>query len=382
MRRAFWIVTAVAAVAAAAVAVGLWRRAEPRIFTPTRLDVALNVLEDGHVEVEERSEITFEAPSTTFRRRAPVWRHDGVSVLSGSVDGREFPLGSGPGQLEVGAGPALDATWHLPSPATGPHVFVLKYRAANAVEVSGIRGTIAWRVVDSQHDYDGALTCVALAIPGTAIILDNPGFEESWAQPGESGCAVASSHDSLTRRVTFTIDTMKPEEPAWQYYRRRSRDLMPAFVSSGIFILIVGAGIILMLRLKYPPFRVRPDRQATAALAPAVEAALARGRYGRQVVPDLAAAGLVDPERLQVVKDLRRAAVVTGAFGAITWIVAATVFDYLAPWPLAIPIGIIGSAVWFWFAAGRLPILSQNGEEARARVLYSARVRDHGRTSA
>jgi hypothetical protein len=38
--------------------------------------------------------------------------------------------------------------------------------------------------------------------------------------------------------------------------------------------------------------------------------------------------------------------------------------------------------VWFWIAAGGMSVLSQNGEDARARVLYSARVRDHGRTSA
>jgi hypothetical protein len=385
MRRGVWIL---AGVVAGALSVALCSRGAPRTFTPIRLDVALNVLDDGNVDVEERSEVSFTSPTTTFRRRAPVWHHDGVSVLSGAMDGREFPPGTGPGQLETGTGPSLDATWHLPLPVSGAHVFVLKYRAAHAVETSGIRGTLAWRVLEGRHGYESAQTCVTVTIPGSAVILDNPGFEEPATTTTERRgghdalCAVAAHGDSLTRRVTFTIDTMTAEEPAWQYHRRRARDLMPAFVSGGIFILVVAAGIIVMLRLKYPPFRVRPDTPTQLTIPPAVEAALSKGHYTRDHASVLAAAGLVDPERQEVVRDLRRAAIVTAAVGAATWIVAAMVFDYLGPWPLSIPISIVASAAWFWMAAGRMSILSQNGEAVRARVLYSARVRDDGPTSA
>lgn len=409
-----------------------------------RLDVMLQLLVDGSVEVVETMQVRFGGtPVTSFRRYQPAVRHDGVFAVSGALDGQEFPPGDVAGHLRVGKGPALDVTWLLPPVSAGTHTLRLTYRAANAIEVSGIRGTLAWRVFDARRDYDLESAHVTAVVPPGAILLEDPWvMEAGWTvERRPNGFAASRSGiggaESATAGVTFTIDTMAAGEPAWQYNRRRARDLMPAFVSAGLFLAVVGAGIVAMLRVKYPPRRVRPGSSSVAAVAPAMAIALTRGRargdheeiqaalrgldgrerstdsplrhervlveeqrhgqpgnrqagrvpralrrrFRRALEDDLVAAGLIDAERVTVVRDLWRAGWFTVLFGALTWIVTSVTLDQFGRWPLAVPAGVVAAGIMLFFSARKLPILSQNGVSARERVLYSARVRD-GRTSA
>jgi hypothetical protein len=354
----------------------------------SRLDVSLTVLVDGSVEVEERHDIQFGATAeSSFMRREPVWRHDGVFAVSAAMDGQELSIGNAVGQVSVGRGPSLDVTWRFPPTANSRHVFALKYRAAGAVEVSGIRGTLDWRILSPPHRYGLSPVCVSIVLPTGAVVLDNPGFEEAGGNPGAPRpdgsvpwCGVVSDAGTLTRNTTFTIDTMAVGEPTWQYYERRTEDLMPAFVSSGIFLLVIGAGIVWMVRMKYPPPQPG-DISSEIALTPVVEQALTKPRYPRDVLPSLVAAGLVDFERMYVARDLRRAAIATLVFGVLAWTGAAIALNRFGRWPLAIPAGFILSAMMLLFEGWRMPILSQTGVNARERVLYSARVRA-GRTRA
>ena len=106
-----------------------------------------------------------------------------------------------------------------------------------------------------------------------------------------------------------------------------------------------------------------------------------RRRFQRALIADLMAAGLVDRERVSVVRDLRVAGAVTLGVGIVAWVVTATVLDELGHWPLAIPAGIVVSGLMLFIAATRFSILSDNGRRLRTRVLYSARVQN-GRTTA
>ena len=432
--------------AAAAAAAALTACAPARAdLSVERLDVALRVLVDGSLEVEERLRVRFGAlPSSEFTRAIRTTRHDGIFAVSGSMDGVAFPRGVEAGRLQVHEGETLDARWTFPPVASATHAFVLNYRAANVVEVSGIRGTVDWEVL-APRQYDVDLAEITLILPRGTVLLDDPWVQEAgWIVTRRPDGLSASRHgisrtESATAGAVFTIDTMAAGEPAWQYHARRARDLMPAFVSSGLFLLVIGAGVIGMMRLKFPPWRVRGDGDVAPAVTPAMAIALERGRcrgdvaevlaairgldsrtgqtsaaeltaherviaderwyektsgsrgvalprtarrrFRRALLDDLIAAGLIDRERATAARDLGRAGIVTMLFGAAAWVFTAVTLDHFGRWPFAVPAGILASGMLFVISAQRFPILSQNGERARARVLYSARVRD-GRTPA
>jgi len=341
-------------------------------------EASLTVLADGALDVEERFRVALPPGATSFRRRADVWRHDGAQAVTGGIEGASS-------RFAVGSGPALDATWQFAQLPAGEHTLVLRYRLLGAVETSGIRGTLAWRFRNPYQDIPDAR--FALHLPPGAILLEDPwveeaGFEVARLDNGMTARGAVPGGGSATPGATFTIDTMTAGEPAWQYHLRRARDLMPAFVSGGLFLLVIGAGVLGMLRLKYPPWRVREGtRVESPALAADVRAALARDRYPEHLRPGMIALGLIDVERMNVARDLGRAAIATLLLGVLTWIVAMKAFGHLGLWPLSIPIGILLSAALFWIAARRMPILTERGALARDHVLYSARVRD-GQTTA
>ena len=348
-----------------------------------RLDVALNVLVDGSIEVEER--LTLKAGSSggsEFRRRVAASRHDGVFGISGSMNGKDSASGSGVGELLGSAGPALDVVWTM-APAPDTHQLLLRYRASNAVEISGIRGTVAWRVLDADPVYAGAQACVTLTLPAGAIVLENPGFDEATATAAsdrpDAACATASGQQPLTRRVTFTTDTMAVGEPVWQYNARRARDLMPAFVSTALCLVAVGIGIVALVRFRYPVLTARPDDPPTPVAA-ALESALAKGGPYGYDLEKLIDAGLVERERVNAARDLRRAGYVTLAIGAGAWLFTAWQLDHFGRWPFAVPAAVLFCGALFVVCAPRLSVLSQTGVNTRLRVLYSARVQD-GRTS-
>jgi hypothetical protein len=350
-----------------------------------RFNTALTVLADGSLAVAETFDVDFLTDGISqFHRRERVWRHDGVSAVSGAMDGQDFPVGQGAGRLTVGRGPDLDATWNFEAAAVRQHTFILKYRAAGVVEVSGIRGLVSWRFRNVYSDIPD--TTFTMTIPPGAILLDDPWVEEADWQVKRLPIGL-EAHGSIRRGetatpgATFTIDTMTAGEPSWQYYQGRSRDLIPAFISGGLFLLVIGAGVVAMVRLKYPESRVRPTGGEAPEMDPELERAIVTEKYNGEVLPRLIAAGLVDSERRQVARDLRRAAIATLLLGAASWVFTSMALGHLGPWPLAIPIGILVSGVMFAVAGRRFSILSQKGIDAQERMLYSARVRN-GRTSA
>jgi hypothetical protein len=351
----------------------------------SRFGAILTVLADGSLAVEETLDVEFlTAGLSQFHRGEPAWHHDGVSAISAAMDGFEFPAGTGPGRLTVGRGPHLDATWNFDSAPASKHTFTLKYRAAGAVHVSGIRGIVSWRFSNAYtHIPDTNFT---LTIPAGAVLLDDPWVEEAgWRVKRLSNGLEAHGSikhgETATPGATFTIDTMTAGEPSWQYYQRRSLDLIPAFISGGLFLLVIGAGVVAMVRMKYPPWRIRPSEGEVLNLDPDFERAILRQKYDDRVLARLVAADLVDSERAQVARDLRRAAVATLVFGTAAWLFTSLTLSHFGPWPLAMPVGILASGVMFAVEGRRFSILSQRGMEARERMLYSARVRG-GRTSA
>jgi hypothetical protein len=249
-----------------------------------RLHAVLTVLVDGSIDVEEQWSVRFDSgAATVFARSIPVSRHDGAFAVEGTMDGRPSAKGREPGQLLVAKGPGLDARWTLAPHTTGAHSFVLRYRTAGAVEVSGIRGVVSSRVL-APRGYDIEAADLTLKLPAGAVFLGDPWVEEAGWTVERRPDEVFASRRNVARNewatigATFTIDTMSAGEPAWQYHERRASDLIPRSFqrdsSSGHWRRRCRCCV------KHPPARARPGApvETNAAITPAMALVLERGQ--------------------------------------------------------------------------------------------------------
>jgi hypothetical protein len=259
-------------------------RTAARDLVVERMDVSLTVLVDGSLDVEERLTVRFgETPSSSFSRYSAVRRHDGVFGVEARMDDVAFPPGQGEGRLEADRSGALDVRWNFAPVSNRTHVFLLRYRAANLIELSGIRGLVAWEVLPAARDYDVVAVNVSLRLPPGAVLLQDPWVDEAgWDVRREPWGMTASRTglartDSCTVGVEFTVDALAAPQPLWQYHRARAREFAPAFVSAGIFLIVVAAGILGMLRIKFARSGVRPRTVSVDAVPPALRVATVRG---------------------------------------------------------------------------------------------------------
>ena len=53
--------------------------------------------------------------------------------------------------------------------------------------------------------------------------------------------------DSATLIAGLSIDAGTLPRPVWQEYKERATFLVPAFISAGLFIVVVGLGVVVMV---------------------------------------------------------------------------------------------------------------------------------------
>jgi len=342
-----------------------------------RLNITVTVLPDGDAQVQEEFTARFgPSPVSEFHRKTPVWRHDGISNVIATMDGQAFAPGEGAGRVHVGSGPDLNVRWMFAPTSNSEHVFTLRYRAARVVFASGIRGTVSWLAVPAARDYDVTNVSIAIVAPSETVPLQDPWVEEAGWQVGHQphGMTAMRPHvlrsESATAGMEFTIDKMAVVTPQWQLDDALMNEFVPAFVSAAAFILVIGAGVLVMLRFKYPPWPAEPGRGGAGWRA--------RRAFQRTLAARGDAGGLIDAERAGVARDLRVAGVAVILLGLAGWAFVTIAITQFEKWPLAVPWSILVVGGMLLVGAARFDVLNEQG--AKARVLYSARVRDE-RTS-
>jgi hypothetical protein len=253
-----------------------------------RFAVVLTVLPDGAVDVREETVIRVgRQTETRFERVIPsVGRADGVSDIVARRNGVVSPQGRGNGQVEVSTERSVRVLWRFAAVSNAVQTFSLQYRLARAVAPRGGRGLFRWPAVPGRRAYSLAHASIAFEAPPGLVFYDGTGVEEAgWTVARRANGFVAEKDglergDGGTFLAELSIDGLTLVEPQWRFDEQRAASLMPAFLSGAIFILVVGAGILWIVRFQHPSTRVRASQadQAEAHLPAALAVAVAARR--------------------------------------------------------------------------------------------------------
>lgn len=338
-------------------------------------ELHLTVESRGSVRVAERARVQFDGTSLpAFSLPIPDERIDGVTNLVAAIDGR--PVGRAEGQLREQPGGGL--IWAGPAKAATVHEFTLEYEALGALAVRGARGVFIWPAVPPGAGVAGAAT-VTLEWPARSVPMQGPAVgAEGWAVAVDGGVAMMTGR-AVDRRVPpvvyvdLVLDDLTGAEPAWQVRELRARQLAPAFISAGLFFVVVAAGVLVMLRIRHPAARLGgavgplvPDELAGDV------ARLSTWRAKAEVLDRLVQAGLVDRERVAVARGLRQSGWIVLVVAALSALVMALAGLSLGPAAFAMPGGLAVAALLFVVRGMTFPLLTEAGAEVG--MLHSRRL--------
>jgi hypothetical protein len=284
------------------------------------LDAELRLQPDGSVIVSEQWQLPAGPQPASLMRRLTTLRHDGIVEVAATAEDPQLRYS---GQVEA-SGRETRVRWEFGDvPARR---LTLSYRARGATYVSGHRGRVSFEVLPPGHGLAIDRAKVDLLYPVRSIVMADPWVEEAGWTVERLPAGVRATResvppsDSVTIGGEFSIDGLGLAEPAWQYHGARAKEFMPAFVSGGLFLVVVGAGVVGMVRLRHP---ARLHAEA-------------------------------DPERPEVARGLRTSGLVTVAAAlAGVPLVAATLPTY-GIWPYSLPAGTLVAGLMFLWMGRRL----------------------------
>ena len=314
--------------AAALVMAGTCSRA-PSLSVPL-FDVAVAVRASGTIEIRETITVHFAQPSITrFERHVPLERADSISFEAASIDGAPLEPGQeGPTSLDIEQGPGLKATWTFPPASDSTKVFQIAYRAHAAVAVRGDRGTIRLTTIPSERRYDIEAASLVFSADPPLHLFEGTGIAEAGWTVSRIGDGIAAERKGLkpgegaTVMAEVGIDRAVIAEPAWQRYEDWGRDLIPAFISGGLFILVIGAGVLWIVRFQHPKRRA-------------------------SVVDDA-------QERAAVRSGLRTTGLVAVVLSVVLAGVTSLTLSHFGWWPMSLPVSILVVGVVFLAVARRV----------------------------
>jgi hypothetical protein len=339
-------------------------------------ELTLTLREDGSVRVEERAEVRFaEGETRRFALRIPGDRVDGVSGLAATVDG--VPV-QGPG-ASPRAEPGGGLVWSDAGSASAVRSFTLAYEARGVLAVRGARGVFTWPAVPAGPG-SVARARVRLSWPQGTVPMQGPAVGAAgWDVALEDRTAVMTAREvprapGHVAYVDLVLADESVAEPAWQVTDQRARELMPAFVSAGLFLVVVGGGVLVMIRIQYPAPR-RGSGRVSASIDDAIVreiTTLSAWRAPASTIDRLTAAGLVDPERVVVARGLVWSGVAVLAAAVIVAAAIPVTIGGLGVAPYAVPAGLLVAALLLVIRGVTFPVRTAAGVDVG--MLHSRRL--------
>jgi hypothetical protein len=224
------------------------------------LDVELRVEPDGAVVVGETFTLTVPPRGARFSRHVGGERADALAFVASSIDGQVVaPDAPGSTSVEVSDGDDLDATWTFaPGPAAAERTISFTYRAEGAVAVRGTRGTLQHVAVPPSRRYAVRAARIRAVVPEGMHVFEGTGIAEAGWTVARTADGIVAERGGVeagagaTVQMELGIDPAAIAEPMWQRHAEWASQMVPAFISGGLFILVIGAGILWIIRFQYP----------------------------------------------------------------------------------------------------------------------------------
>jgi len=233
----------------------------------TRVDIHVEnvsieavVRETGAADVRETQTVTFaSASATTFERTVALDYADRASFVSASIDGRAVTVdATGTDRLSVSGSAPLRVVWTFAPGANARHVFELRYVAEGAVALQGARGAMALGVIPERRGTAIDQASVSFTLADGLHLFDGSGVAEAgWTLErtvnGIAGTKRALAPDEgVTLMAQTSADPAVLRQPQWQQDADWIEQFSLAFVAGGAFVLTVGIGILVIIRMRYP----------------------------------------------------------------------------------------------------------------------------------
>lgn len=236
------------------------RPAAPVDLNVERIAIDAVVRETGSVEVHETQTVTFtKASETTFERIVALDYADRASFVSAAIDGRAAAVdATGADRLSVSGGAPLRVRWTFVPGASARHVFDLRYVAEGAVALQGVRGAMALGVIPPRRGTAIDLATVSFTLADGLHLLDGSGVAEAGWTLERLPNGIAGTKRGLTPDEGVTLmaqtsgDPAVMRQPQWQQDADWIEQFWLAFVAGGVFVLTVGIGILMIIRMRYP----------------------------------------------------------------------------------------------------------------------------------
>lgn len=297
------------------------------------MDVHVTVRADGSLSVRETLRMAPADNRVAITRVIESPYADAVSYRAASVDGQPVEGGQ-PSVAIEGNDRRLVVSWRRETEATT--TFGLDYDLTSAVGVRRPRGQIELPVLAARRGFDVGSVRITLDVPEGAHVYDGTGMAEAgWVVEVASGRVTArrervSADEAATLLAVFDVDRSRVRQGDWEWNLDRREQYRFALISAGLFIVVVGAGILAQLRLQYPPVK-----------ADAPEEARQQSRADRQML----ARGL----RLSAVAGLGVAAL--SAFAARQWLSGLGPALQLIPGSMGF-VSLMFLAAAYWYRRG------------------------------
>lgn len=236
-----------------------------------RADVHVTVRDDGAIDVVETFHVRARAPVSDrrFERVVSADRVDDFVDVAATLDSRPVP--AAPPVHSLFRSPNLTVVWTLPPASSAEHVLTLRYRATGALRVVGGRSSLRWDALPSPRPMAIGSARLTLVVDPAVVLADVPGVESAgwiaaWRPPGIVAEKAPVPADDAGVLIADVSVGPHARVPRWQYDEDRTGQLAPAFVSGALFILVVGAGVLWMIRFYFRDQRgpAEIERAATA----------------------------------------------------------------------------------------------------------------------
>ena len=219
-------------------------------YHASSFDARIEVRDDGALLVTETIRFVFEDGTfTKVYRTIPTRRTDGIEILTASMDGRSFPRGTEPGQVEIRRKNGMRVEWRFAPVAGSSHTFELVYLARGVIRQEEGADLLAWRALPSEHDYriDSATIDIRTSASPTATELKTRRVDrEPTLTLGDGtiriGAGEIRRNGWVEPHLHFAAGALVASAPQWQQRRVEQFRLAPTWLAASGGIVLAARG--------------------------------------------------------------------------------------------------------------------------------------------